>query len=274
MEYIETVVSIIRHKNKILILKRHPKTKNYPNGWSFVCGRVERGEKPLEAAYREIKEETGLDEKSLNLIKKAKVYMDEDKEIGITWKINPFLFESKINKIKLNKENTNYKWVTIQELLDYNLIHGMVQIAIKLIGRLPSRKGILAIVYKDLDSFVTVKTRNGNITFVSGGIERGESEIQALRHELREEIGLVDEGISINKIPLTHEFTYKKGFLKGVVSRQSVYLVKISEDFKPKPMCDDVIEAKWMSRKEVIENLNFKSLVKIFKKSLEYLNRE
>ena len=95
MEKVKTVVSIVRNNGKLLLLKRHPNTKHYPNGWSFVCGRIESGERPIDAAYREIEEETGLRRDDLTLVKKAGVYLDVDEDIGITWEINPFLFESK-----------------------------------------------------------------------------------------------------------------------------------------------------------------------------------
>jgi len=60
---IKQVVSnlIINKKFQILLLLRDNKPGiMYPGLWGFIGGKVEKGETPLMAAIREIKEETGL----------------------------------------------------------------------------------------------------------------------------------------------------------------------------------------------------------------------
>ena len=55
-------VLVINNKDEILMQKRHPNKKVYPNLWSiFVKGHVQAGETPKEACIRELKEEVGLD---------------------------------------------------------------------------------------------------------------------------------------------------------------------------------------------------------------------
>lgn len=43
-----------------LLLKRAGSEKVYPNLWQFVTGKVKQGERALEAALREVHEETGF----------------------------------------------------------------------------------------------------------------------------------------------------------------------------------------------------------------------
>lgn len=50
---------IIRSNNKVLLCKRNTK-KTLPGFWSIPTGKVEKGESPKEAAYREFLEETDL----------------------------------------------------------------------------------------------------------------------------------------------------------------------------------------------------------------------
>jgi len=50
----------IEHDDKILLLHRQD-NKSQGNKWGIPGGKVDKGETPLQAAIREIKEETGYD---------------------------------------------------------------------------------------------------------------------------------------------------------------------------------------------------------------------
>jgi 8-oxo-dGTP pyrophosphatase MutT (NUDIX family) len=49
---------ILYTKDKVILGKRAPSTKN-PNQWNFFGGHIDEGESKVEAAIRELKEETG-----------------------------------------------------------------------------------------------------------------------------------------------------------------------------------------------------------------------
>lgn len=57
-----TVRGVIKNsEGKILIVKRHPKSRTDPEMWELPGGKVEKGEHFADALVREIKEETNLD---------------------------------------------------------------------------------------------------------------------------------------------------------------------------------------------------------------------
>ena len=57
----KNVVAIIANNDsQILLVKRSDKADWQPSKWSLVGGGVEEGEEPVDACYREIKEEVGL----------------------------------------------------------------------------------------------------------------------------------------------------------------------------------------------------------------------
>ena len=54
------VFRLVNGRHEYLMLKRSSDEKIYPNLWQFVSGSVIDGEKALDAALRELKEETGF----------------------------------------------------------------------------------------------------------------------------------------------------------------------------------------------------------------------
>ncbi|MBI2676173.1 MAG: NUDIX domain-containing protein [Candidatus Aenigmarchaeota archaeon] len=107
---LEVSTAFLLHKGKALLLRRSSKVGTYRNKWASVSGYVERFETPLETALKEIYEETGLTLKEIKLLKQSQIEA-EDKDLETKWKINTFLFESKTDKIRINWENKEAKWV-------------------------------------------------------------------------------------------------------------------------------------------------------------------
>ena len=111
------VAVVILHKRRILLLKRRkiPFIFN-PGIWSFVMGSRKRGEQYKETAYRELNEETGLERKSIKKLRKPiKVWMFDAKK-NKKWQNYLFFFSSSTDKIKLNMENSGYRWASLNDL--------------------------------------------------------------------------------------------------------------------------------------------------------------
>ena len=90
------VVSVVERKLKFLLLRAY-------RNWDFPKGLVEPGEEPIDAALREVREETALDDISFdwgtvfidtgpyNKGKIARYYIARSKETRIVLPINPDL---------------------------------------------------------------------------------------------------------------------------------------------------------------------------------------
>lgn len=74
----EISIWIINENGEVLLQKRSPKKKQGANKWSTSCaGHIDIGEKPIQAAIRELKEELGInttenDLKQILLVKNAR----------------------------------------------------------------------------------------------------------------------------------------------------------------------------------------------------------
>ncbi|KAA3647975.1 MAG: 8-oxo-dGTP diphosphatase [Chloroflexi bacterium] len=100
--------------DKVLLLKGAPTKRVWPNKYNGVGGHIERDEDILNAARREVQEETGLTCENLWLC--AVVNIDTGQDLGISMHV--FLGESLEGEPRSSDEGT-LEWInkdTIQEL--------------------------------------------------------------------------------------------------------------------------------------------------------------
>ena len=65
--YRANVGIIISNQNNNLFFAK----RRYQSGWQFPQGGIHLGEKPIQAMYRELSEETGLNKKNTKFIKES-----------------------------------------------------------------------------------------------------------------------------------------------------------------------------------------------------------
>ena len=135
MRYTNIVTSIIKHQEKILLLKRSDRVKTMKNMWSGVSGIIENDDKsPLSRAKIEIFEEVGLVEKKIELLKSnEQIKIDSQQYKNHTWNIFPFLFQVETPEIKLNWENSEFVWIDPNDIVDYKTVPALKEILFDLL---------------------------------------------------------------------------------------------------------------------------------------------
>ena len=135
MRYTNIVTSIIKHQEKILLLKRSDRVKTIKNVWSGVSGIIENDdESPLSRAKIEIFEEVGLVEKKIELLKSNKqIEIDSHQYKNHTWNIFPFLFQVETPEIKLNWENSEFVWIDPNDIVNYKTVPALKKILFDLL---------------------------------------------------------------------------------------------------------------------------------------------
>lgn len=100
---------IIRHQNEILVVKNWFGSGN----WDLPGGGIKIGEKPLDAASREIQEELSI------LLIEPKLLTDETlvhRQFGLL-KRNHFVLSelNTVPDVEISREISKYKWVSLED---------------------------------------------------------------------------------------------------------------------------------------------------------------
>ncbi len=105
------VFRFVNDRPEYLMLKRSPDEKVYPNLWQFVSGSLEEGEKAVNAALRELKEETGLTPKRFWVVPHANTFYDPSYDVV---NVSP-LFAAQVeigDEPGLSLEHCEYEWLS------------------------------------------------------------------------------------------------------------------------------------------------------------------
>jgi len=128
------VTSFIKDNEKFLLLKRSNQVKTMKGLWAGISGVIEKDEEPISRAKIEIYEETGLVEDKIKFLKSgSKMKVHSPQYENHEWEIFPFLFEAKSPEIKLNWENSEYRWITIEEIGNYQTVPSIDRVLFSLL---------------------------------------------------------------------------------------------------------------------------------------------
>ena len=134
MHSTKIVTSFIKDNEKLLILKRSDKVKSMKGLWAGISGIIEKNEEPLKRAKIEIFEEVGITEDMITLVRSAEeMKINSPQYKNHEWEIFPFLFEAKNPIIKLNWENSDFKWINVEELENYDTVPSLQKVLFNLL---------------------------------------------------------------------------------------------------------------------------------------------
>jgi 8-oxo-dGTP pyrophosphatase MutT (NUDIX family) len=113
-----STIAIINEKDQILILKRGKTAPWMPGRYCLPGGKVEKNEDLINAAIRELFEET-------NIVCAIEGFFIHN--VQYSNGKSKIVFSARINNpiVKLNWEHEDYAWIDIESIKDYDLVPGL-----------------------------------------------------------------------------------------------------------------------------------------------------
>ncbi len=110
--------TVLVNKGKALLIRRGSTAPSRPGGWDLPGGNVEPDEDPYVTAQRETKEETGLE---IDRPKIANLELLPSNQFRGNTLIMIFRTTVSAADVKLSYEHDDYRWVTREQLENYDL---------------------------------------------------------------------------------------------------------------------------------------------------------
>lgn len=108
-------VAIFNPQKKLLLVRRSNTAEWMPLHYCLPGGHVEEGEKPIDAAEREVFEETGIE------LNKSDIKLMET-QINNNYLNYLYVTEINSSKVILNEEHDKFIWCEFKDCKDLNLV--------------------------------------------------------------------------------------------------------------------------------------------------------
>lgn len=119
---------VLKHKNKLLVVQRSKELNFYPGYWNGISGFLDDQRSLNQKVSDELKEELGIAKTKIKKIQFGEIFDQEEPKYKKTWIVHPVLVEVKTDKVKLDWEAKNYKWLTLQEVKKLKLLPGFNEV--------------------------------------------------------------------------------------------------------------------------------------------------
>lgn len=112
--YGQTMRGIAKNDGKILVVKRHPKSRHNPSQWELPGGKCEKCEYFDETLIREFKEETGLNVELGDFYDAVQVDYPHKRTVQVIIYVDALDFD-----VKISDEHEDFKWLGNEEIQEF-----------------------------------------------------------------------------------------------------------------------------------------------------------
>ncbi|MBZ0279646.1 MAG: NUDIX domain-containing protein [Anaerolineae bacterium] len=149
---IPRTLCFVTNGDDVLLMKRSPHKRIFPNRYNGVGGHIERDEEPLGSAKREIFEETGLNVRNLWL--RAIYNIDANQTTGIVLFVFTAISDSRI--VVANDEGTLY-WIPKNQAHQFDLVEDLPFILPRILEMKPMDHPLFVHVSYDSDDCIRMR---------------------------------------------------------------------------------------------------------------------
>jgi len=106
-----TLIFLFDSHDQVLLIKGSDKKQRWPGKYNGVGGQIETGEDILEAALRELQEESGITDVELSLVGQIMIQISESAGVAI------FIFRGKYERADfVSSQEGTLEWIKISDL--------------------------------------------------------------------------------------------------------------------------------------------------------------
>ena len=111
--------------DKVLLIQRSDKVGDFHFHWGPVTGYLDSFDDPVSKALEELQEEIGLSSDIISDISSVDPVILNNDSFTKKWVIYPVVVSvDNIPKISLNWESTDHRWVSLDDVSEFNLLPG------------------------------------------------------------------------------------------------------------------------------------------------------
>lgn len=114
----------VKYKDTILIVTRSESMRLYPGYWNGISGFLDDKKSLSYKVYEELKEELGITKKDVISIKLGEIFDQEAPKYRKTWIVHPVSVKLRTNRVKLDWEAEDHKWIKPSEAKKFRLLPG------------------------------------------------------------------------------------------------------------------------------------------------------
>ena len=124
IRWVPVMNCVLQYKDTILLVQRNINMRLYPGYWNGISGFLDDSKSLEEKIIEEIKEEVGLNKENIISIRLGQIFDQDEEKYKKTWIVHPVLVKINTEKIALDWEAQNHKWVTLKEIKKMDLLPG------------------------------------------------------------------------------------------------------------------------------------------------------
>jgi len=128
---------VVKYRDKILVVQRSKNLIFYPGYWNGISGFLDDKRSFEQKVKDELREELGIPNNKIKNIRLGEIFHQEAPKYKKSWIVHPVLIEVSGNKIKLDWEARNFKWVKLEDIKKLKLLPGFDDVLKKLSKWLP-----------------------------------------------------------------------------------------------------------------------------------------
>ncbi len=115
---------VVMFENKILLVKRSQGLRLYPGYWNGISGFLDDNKSLIQKVEEEMREELGIPKNKIISIKLGRILNQDAPKYKKTWIVHPMLVKVSTDKVKLDWEAQNHKWLKLTEAKKLKLLPG------------------------------------------------------------------------------------------------------------------------------------------------------